>query len=502
MKRPVGMQDSVKIIDRVYVLACDVTGSGGMGSVVVRNDRIHAVGPVNHAFHLQFPQAERIDGTGKVLLPGFIDAHGHGESSVLHVLTAGSPVSRWPRIGRYRSMDEALRLRASHDDWVALYRSAYYGALRAGITTVSEFGRPDTDKAFAASVQAFQEVSLRGLLAIHNGDQLESSRSVRSPSLAFSLALSSSEEITTYNLQTTMRIARDHRLPVTVHMGETVRDADVIRKNFRKSYVDILAEYQIFGPSCLAVHFSILDRSDLAVLRGAGATIAVSPVAAAMKGFERPPLEELSEAGVQVVFGSDWGPPRPWQTLRMAGRLHDYTAMELLRMHTSLAASYLGVGQEVGSVLPGMKADLILVRSPFADVRAVLQDLEPAQVAEVLVQRIGESDVSDVMVNGEFYVREGTLLMYAEEDLHADIRRVLDLTPIEPPAKSVSPPASEVAERAAEDPDSAPFEEGFRVIQRKPAPRTPVPILPLPPPSPTAHELPPNVNRVFGEDDI
>lgn len=473
-----------------------------MGSVVVRNDRIHAVGPVNHAFHIQFPQAERIDGTGKVLLPGLIDAHCHGESSVLHVLTAGSPVSRWPRIGRYRAMDEALRLRASHDDWVSLYRSAYYGAMRAGITTLSEFGRPDTDNAFAASVQAFQEVSLRGILTIHNGDQLESSRAARSPSLAFSLALSASDEVTTYNLQTTMRIAKDHRLPLTVHMGETVREAEVIRKNFRKSYVELLAEYQVFGPSCLAVHFSILNESDLSVLQAAGAKIAVAPVAAAMKGFELPPLKELSEAGVQVVFGSDWGPPRPWQALRMAGRLHAFDALELLRMHTSLAASYLGVGQEVGSVLPGMKADLMLVRSPFADVRAVLQDLDPSQVAEVLLQRIGESDVSDVMVNGEFYVREGTLLMYAEEDLHADIRRVLDLAPVEAPTKQAVAPAAEVDDRTDEDPDHAPYEEGFRVVQRKPATRSPVPILPLPPPSPTARELPPNVNRVFGEDDI
>jgi 5-methylthioadenosine/S-adenosylhomocysteine deaminase len=320
--------------------------------------------------------------------------------------------------------------------------------------------------------------------------------------LAFSLALSASDELTTYNLQTTMRIARDHRLPLTVHLGETVREADVIRKNFRKSYIDLLAEYQVFNPGCLAVHFSILDKSDLNVLRASGTKVAVAPVAAAMKGFELPPLEDLAEAGVPVVFGTDWGPPRPWQTLRMAGRLHATSALELLRMQTSLAAAYAGVGQEVGSVLPGMKADLMLVRSPFADVRAVLQDLDPSQVAEVLLQRIGESDVSDVMVNGEFYVREGTLLMYAEEDLHADIRRVMALAPVEVPTKQPTTPVAEPADRGDEDPEQKPYEEGFRVIQRKPATRSSVPILPLPPPSPTARELPPNVNRVFGEDDI
>ncbi|MEK6649567.1 MAG: amidohydrolase family protein [Bacteroidota bacterium] len=497
------MQDSVKIIDRVYVLACDEAGSGGLGSVVIRNDRIHAIGPVNHAFQVQFPQAERIDGTGKVLLPGFIDAHYHGESSLLHILTAGSPVSKWPRLPRYRAMDEALRTTATYEDWLALYRSAYYAALRAGVTTLAEFGRPDTDTAFAACVAAFRAVSLRGMLAIHNGDQLEASRSVRSPSMAFSMALSSSEELTTYNLQTTMRLARDHRLPVTVHIGETGRDAESIRKNFRKTYVDLLAEYQVFSSTCLPVHFSILNDDDLLLLKRAGSRIAVAPLAAAMKGFELPPLEALAEAGVEAVLGTDWGPVRPWQALRKAAQQLSVPAMDLLHMHTSGAARYLGVGQELGRVAPGMKADLLMVRSPFADVRAVLNDLGPSMVAELLLHRASESDVSDVMVNGEFYVREGNILMYAEEDLHNDLRRLLALAPAEEQPKVPTVPSA--AETPSEDvghAEDSTHEEGFRIVHRSPAPRPAGPILPLTPPGAPGRELPPNVRRVFGDEDV
>ncbi|MCU0452473.1 MAG: amidohydrolase family protein [Bacteroidetes bacterium] len=497
------VHDTVKIIDRVYVLACDSAGSGGLSTVVIRNDRISAIGPVSQAFQAQFPNAERIDGSGRVLLPGFIDAHYHGESSLLSLLTAGAPASQWGRLKGYRALDDHLRTKATHDDWLTLYRAAYFHALRAGVTTVAEYGRPDTDAAFAASIAAFHVTSLRGMLCVHNGDQLESLRSARSSSMAFSLALPASEELTTYNLQTTMRLAREHGLPIAIHMGETARDAEAVRKNFRKSFVDVLNEFRVIGAPNLAIHFSAVDKDEAARLHASGASIAVSPLASTAKGFEPPPIALLMSAGIPTVLVTDWGPVRPWQNVRQALQWYRAPAMDLLRQHTLLAAQYLGVGQELGSVTVGKKADLVMLRSPFADMRAALQVLDPATVAELLVERIGESDITDVMVNGEFYVREGTIMMYAEEDLASDLRRLLAFAPLEvqtgqaPPAVPVEPAGAERGEE-----ENAEFEEGFKIVKRPVANRTAGPILPLHPKAPPAQELPPTVRRVFGEDDV
>jgi 5-methylthioadenosine/S-adenosylhomocysteine deaminase len=497
------VSDSVKIIDQVYVLACDAAGWAGLSTVVIRNDRISAIGPVTQAFQAQFPNAERIDGTGRVLMPGFIDAHYHGESALLSLLTAGLPAHQWSRRKGYHALDDHLRTKATHDDWLTLYRAAYYQALRAGVTTLAEYGRTDTDAAFAASIAAFQATSLRGVLCVHNGDQLESLRTARSSSLAFCFALPASEELTTYNLQSTMRLARDHRLPIAIHMGETTRDAEALRKNFRKSFVDLLNEFHVIGPPNLAIHFSAMDKEEAARLQHAGAPIAVAPMAAVAKGFEPPPLQTLASAGIPAVFATDWGPVRPWQNLRQALQWHRVPAMDLLRQHTSLAAHYLGVGQEVGTVTAGKKADLVMVRSPFTDVRAALHELDPALVAELLVERIGESDVTDVMVNGEFYVREGNIMMYAEDDLVADVRRLLAFAPHEEQAR----PSLSVIDQGtstAMDPDSegADVEEGFRIVKRAAeSARIAGSILPLHPTPSSSQQLPPNVRRVFGDDD-
>lgn len=498
------VNDSLKIIDRVYVLTCDAAGSGGLSTVVIRNDRISAIGPVTQAFQAQFPQAERIDGSGRILLPGFIDAHYHGESALLSLLTAGLPANQWSRRKGYYALDDHLRTKATHDDWLTLYRAAYYQALRAGVTTLAEYGRPDTDAAFAASIAAFQATSLRGVLCVHNGEQLESLRAAKSSSMAFCLALPASEELTTYNLQSTMRLARDHRLPIAIHMGETARDAESVRKNFRKSFVDLLNEFHVIGPPNLAIHFSAMEKEEALRMQHAGAPVAVAPLASVAKGFEPPPLQVFASAGIPAVFGTDWGPVRPWQNLRQALQWHRVTAMDLLRQHTLMAAHFLGVAQELGSVTAGKKADLMMVRSPFTDVRAALHELDPASVAELLVERIGESDVTDVMVNGEFYVREGNVMMYAEDDLVADVRRLLAFSPQEEQAR---PSLSVLAQgpSAATDPEleGADVEEGFKVVKRSAEPpRTAGPILPLHPTPPSSQELPPNVRRVFGEDDV
>src|SRR3989338_11710434 len=88
------MQDGVKIRENAYVLACDPSGSGGLMTVVVRNGRIAALPTSGQGARQTYPQAEVVDAAGRVLLPGFVDAHYHGESYILDILAAGEPAGR------------------------------------------------------------------------------------------------------------------------------------------------------------------------------------------------------------------------------------------------------------------------------------------------------------------------------------------------------------------------------------------------------------------------
>jgi hypothetical protein len=107
------------------------------------------------------------------------------------------------------------------------------------------------------------------------------------------------------------------------------------------------------------------------------------------------------------------------------------------------------------------------------------------------------------MVNGEFYVREGTIMMYAEEDLVSDLRRLLAFAPADEHAKPPSTPVEPLSSTPeGADADASDFVEGFKIIQRPTTSRAPGPILPLHTTPPSGQELPANVRRVFGEDDV
>jgi hypothetical protein len=111
--------------------------------------------------------------------------------------------------------------------------------------------------------------------------------------------------------------------------------------------------------------------------------------------------------------------------LRVTAGVH-IAAQELLAMQTLRAAQALGLDNEIGSLEVGKKADLTFV--DVADVRvhhlARFDNVE--QSLSTLLDELSSHHVTDVMINGEFYVRRGEIMMYAEEDLRRETGTMLD----------------------------------------------------------------------------
>jgi 5-methylthioadenosine/S-adenosylhomocysteine deaminase len=113
-----------------------------------------------------------------------------------------------------------------------------------------------------------------------------------------------------------------------------------------------------------------------------------------------------------------------FDALRLAGLLHtsnqvDYrawpSAREVLRMGTRESARACGLGDEVGSLEAGKRADLVLLtRDSYA--LAVDNDL-PAQ----LVHSENGASVRHVLVDGQVVVRDGKLLTIDEEALFREV---------------------------------------------------------------------------------
>jgi len=222
------MPESRKIIRNAYILPCDGNGTGGIGTVTVRNDRITSVSYGRSREEVPAADVEVIEGTGKILLPGFIDLHFHGESMLLDILTAGEPQGRWQRMPEYVKAQEYWYQHASRDDWSRLYTTVCYQALRSGVTFLGEFGVPEADGACSAALDAFARTEMPGMLTLHNADHLEFAQQAMNSSLLYTVALPPTEELTTYNLQASLRMSREAGYPLLLHMNDAERDVDTL----------------------------------------------------------------------------------------------------------------------------------------------------------------------------------------------------------------------------------------------------------------------------------
>jgi hypothetical protein len=186
-------------------------------------------------------------------------------------------------------------------------------------------------------------------------------------------------------------------------------------------------------------------------------------------------------------------------------------------MATINGAEALGMGAETGSIEPGKRADLVLVR--LDDIR--IPPVRPAHAAEDLASLLVHSPhppaVSDVMVDGVFQVQEGKLLFQEERALLADLQQLRErwgvgtATRQEPSPREAAhaavPARPGVLQLVPRNPDLQPDPLSMN-------PRTPLkqphehtanlsaPQRRAAPGRPANHpELPKDVRRIFGEDD-
>jgi cytosine/adenosine deaminase-related metal-dependent hydrolase len=394
-----------------------------------------------------------------------------------------------------------------------MYEVAYFASLKAGITTTAEFGFDRPDLSFTACVDAFGRTELRGVLGVHNGEQIEAARRSRHPMLRFALVLPEEEALTTYSLQTTLRLAKELQWPVILSYGESRRSFESIKKNFSRSVVQLADEYRLFDTALQFHHLAHYEPGDLELLAGSKVPIIISPMSILAKGTDFPPIGDILRLEIPLAFGTDWGLPDPLANVQALMRIASVQGIsglspyDFLAMTTTHAARALGMEDAVGSIEAGKLADLNFVAIDDLRIGMLSTRRDPDDVLREILSHGSVDRITDVMVNGEFSVRAGHLLTCAEEELVSDAEHLLQavLNLPSPSADAAITTAHEVSETQKTNVSPVtdlPGEEGFRVLRTgvSDVPSS-APVLPMKQKRTSGPGLPGNVRRVFGDDD-
>lgn len=507
------MNESTKIIDNGIVFTGDHQHHAGKLTLLIQGGRIVDIGKPVQILKAMHPSAEIIDANGKVILPGFIDAHHSSETFFLRYLASNYSISRSSKNSIIQGVNDYMRKEASYEDFLGLYRLSYYAAVKSGVTTLAEYGFDTPEYSFSASVEAMRQSNIKGIIGLHNGDQIEAAKKIRDSSLRFACAIADEDNLTTYNFQSTIRNARDHHWPVILQLGQTRHGYEVIKKNFNKSIAQLYADYRALDVPVHLVHLACYEEGDYEIIAKAGVPLIISPVSILHKGTENPPFDKLFRHNIKLVLSSGSENPLPLNNvqayvfmLRMQG-LPIPTANEMLSVCTSNGAQALGLEGEIGTIEIGKEADLVFLNLSDFRLNALLVDEDVERMLGYILQNATSQHVTEVMIHGEFYVRQGLLLTYSEDDLANEAQALL--RKMMPKTYEKEIPSSQQAailqlphqfrnkENANEN--EMPFEEGFRVVRKDTLVRPPQKS-DVPPERPP--RLPDNVRKIFGEDEI
>jgi 5-methylthioadenosine/S-adenosylhomocysteine deaminase len=401
--------------------------------VATSRDRIAAVGPADDLV-ARWPDAPVEDLGEAIVVPGFVDAHCHLEWSLLDGVLAPDTFGAW--LGR---MLEA-RTRMTPDDHRLAARHGALRALRAGTTTAADngptgagaaamtelglcgtvhletFGTPDGDRAARAARSVAAQVAA---LDAEAGDGVRVGLSPHAPYTvgpAFWAALEAEPSLAVRPWATHLAESLDEERVVAGGdgpLGELFARAGFAPGRWDgaddATVVSRVAAGGGLRRGMVAAHCVRLGPGDPALLRGAGVTAAHCPRSNAFLRCGTAPLAAMLAAGVRVGLGTDspasGGDFDLRAEARDCGRRHGVPAEQLLRLATRGGAEALGAEDEVGSLAPGLRADLVSLR-PTGPVR------DPAEAA------LDESAaVHAVVSGGERLVDSGRALAPGAADL-------------------------------------------------------------------------------------
>ena len=384
------------------------------GDVLVAGERIEAVGP-----HLEVPEGTtEIDASGGIVMPGMIDTHRHMWQTAMRGYGADWTLTQY-FVWYYLQWGKTFRPR----DIYAGNLLSGLEALDAGVTTTVDWshGLQTVDHAEAA-VAALTEVPGRFVLAYGNIQQgpwewsaapefrdfVSRHFSPANDMLGFQMAFDVPPASPEFPEKAAFEVARDLNVPVTTHAGVwKVTTDDGIR---------LMHEHGFMNERTIYVHAASLSADSYHRIAATGGSASLSTESEQSAGQGYPPTWKLREHGIGVSLSMDtsvWWSADLFSAMRAtlsADRArehleahnrdetvthHKLRAEQVVDWATRGGARALGLDSLTGSLEPGKKADVVLIKNEASPVMFPL--LNPYGHVVFQAQR---GDVHTVVVNG------------------------------------------------------------------------------------------------------
>lgn len=411
------------------------------GAVAVTGDSIVAVG-YEKELKKEYSAKETVDCHGKVLMPGLINAHTHVPMTLLRGLADDLRLDVW-LMGYMMPVEREF----VSPEFVRLGTLlACAEQIRSGVTTFNDMYYFEEDVAKAASEAGMRAVCGQTVMkfsapdAASYEDSLAMAREFIQrwkdhPLIVPAVAPHAPYTCTAEILRATAELAREFNVPLHTHLAETSFEVENMRNENGMPVVPYVKKQGLLNAKLIAAHCVHVDAGEIRSLQHVGAGIAHNPSSNLKLASGFAPVMMMLETGLNVGIGTD-GPASNndldmFEEMRLAAFIakavtNDPTSLpapRALLMATRLGAQALHIGHLTGSLEVDKRADLILVDvSPMHNSPSFKRAADNTYAQIVYASK--STDVSDVMVNGKWLMRDHQLLTLKEDELLAQAAQI------------------------------------------------------------------------------
>jgi 5-methylthioadenosine/S-adenosylhomocysteine deaminase len=215
-------------------------------------------------------------------------------------------------------------------------------------------------------------------------------------------------------LERVAELSRERGVMVHTHASENRDEIEMVERETGRRNIEYLNDVGLAAPHVLLAHCVHLDDGELDILRATGTHVAHCPSSNLKLGSGLARVTEMIERGISVSLGADGAACNNrldmFTEMRTAALIQKslrgpqaLPALTALRLATIDGARALGLGEEIGSLEVGKRADMILVN---------LDDFHMTprpDLVSTIVYAAEAGDVDTVIIDGRVVMRDGIL---------------------------------------------------------------------------------------------
>ena len=413
-------------------------------AVAIDGDRIVDVGSSSDVTS-RHPRAERINGRGKAVMPGFANCHTHLTATLNRGIEEdfGFPTTlRYPK---------GIREYVTDDELTVMTQLGVLESMRSGTTTLHEIGsvepygqavidsglrfmfgvgasdvnpskvfmRMSKEKSVFEFDEARGEASLERVKAIHSKFDGMGNDRVR-----VSCAAPMPERCSPWMLRRIRELSEEWDRPSSIHLNQSWWEVEAVKNTRGVLPTEYLFQNDFLWPGLIAGHCRCMDIREVQLLGRSGAPVCFISAIAARRGMS-PHIFELEAYGSPIVMGSDnmahdmievMRTGLFMERVRIGDGMHP-TPEDVLQWATANGHRALGF-TECGTIEVGKKADLIVINTQRAHLVPTMR------IVSAFVHNGMPTDVESVMVDGRWVMRDGEVLTMDETTIIREAERI------------------------------------------------------------------------------